>query len=260
MASVGMNVIQKLFTRINPAVVVDGHKMFLDDKDSMNLRVNGIFEPQETELVKQEVKRGDVVLDLGANIGYHTLLFARLVGSEGKVYAFEPDPTNFALLKRNVRANGYTNVELVQKAVSDKNGKIKLYLCEENRGDHRIYDSHDGRESVEVESVRLDDYFQGYEREINFIKMDIQGAEMMALRGMRSLLLQQPSMKLLSEFWPVGFARSGGNALEYFRLLEECHFTVYDLKHPEESTSAEELLAKYSPASEDFTNLWCVRV
>jgi len=156
---------------------VDGHKMFLDSKDSLSLSIYGIHEPLVTELVKKEIKKGNVVLDIGAHIGYYTLIFAKLVGEEGKVFAFEPDPTNFSLLKKNVEINGYKNVELVQKAVSNKNGKIKLYLSEENSGDHRIYNSHDGRKFIEVEAIRLDDYFKNYNGAIDFIKMDIQGAE-----------------------------------------------------------------------------------
>lgn len=96
---------------------VQGHKMFLDSKDSLRLSIHGIYEPLETELAKKEVKKGNVVLDIGANIGYYTLIFAKLVGEDGKVFAFEPDPTNFALLKKNVEMNGYKNVMFVQKAV-----------------------------------------------------------------------------------------------------------------------------------------------
>lgn len=257
-----MNVIKKLFRRVNPDVIVNGQKMFLDDKDSMNLRANGIFEEFETELVQREIKRGDVVLDLGANIGYYTLMFARLVGSEGKVYAFEPDPTNFALLRKNVRANGYTNVELAQKAVSNTNGKLKLYLSEENWGDHRIYDSHDGRKFVEVESVRLDDYFQGYQGEINFIKMDIQGAEGGAVLGMVDLLEKYPNLKLISEFWPIGLKRFGMDPLEYLQLLLKQNFALFDLNSVErkiELVVPEELLKVYIPEKENFTNLWGVR-
>jgi tRNA G37 N-methylase Trm5 len=127
--------------------VVQGHKMYLDSKESLDLSIYGVYEEYETDLIKKEIDRGDVVLDLGANIGYYTLLFAKKVGDEGRVYAFEPDPTNFSLLKKNVEINGYRNVVLIQKAVSNKNGKLKLYLNEDNKGDHRFYNSHDGRKN-----------------------------------------------------------------------------------------------------------------
>jgi hypothetical protein len=107
---------------------VDGHKMFLDSRDSLGLSIFSIHEPLETGLVKEKIKKGDVVLDIGANIGYYTLIFAKLVGEEGKVFAFEPEPTNFSLLEKNVEINGYKNVVLIQKAVSNETGKIRLYL------------------------------------------------------------------------------------------------------------------------------------
>src|SRR3990167_1916537 len=142
--------------------MVQGHKMLLDSKDSLNLSLYGIYEEYETELIQKEIQKGDVVLDIGANIGYYTLIFAKLVGENGKVFAFEPDPTNFDLLKQNVENNGYKNVVLDRKSVSDKNGRLKLFLSEDNLADHRIYDSKDGRRFVEIESVKLDDYFKDY--------------------------------------------------------------------------------------------------
>ncbi|MFQ5574888.1 MAG: FkbM family methyltransferase [Terriglobia bacterium] len=162
--------------------------MYLDSKDSLRLSLNGIYEPLETELVQKEVVEGNVVLDLGAHIGYYTLIFARLVGSQGKVFAFEPGPDNFALLEKNVQVNRYRNVTLVQRAVSEAAGRVRLYLNEGNTADHRMYDSRDGRKHIEVETVRVDDYFAEYEGKIDFIKMDIQGAEGAALSGMVRLI------------------------------------------------------------------------
>ena len=106
--------------------------MFLDSNDSLRLSINGTYSEYETDVMKKIVKKGDVDLDLGANIGYYTLIFAKIVGKNGKVFAFEPDLTNFTLLKKNVEINGYKNVVLINKAVSDKTGKLKLFLNERN--------------------------------------------------------------------------------------------------------------------------------
>jgi len=116
-----------------------------------------------------------VVVDIGANIGYYTLIFARLVGEQGRVFAFEPDPANFSLLAKNVAVNNYHNVELIQKAVSDQTGNARLYLSPKSTVDHRIYSSNDNRKFIDVEAVRLDDYFLDNNGKIDFIKMDIQG-------------------------------------------------------------------------------------
>ena len=113
-------------------VEIEGRQMFLDSNDSLRLSINRVYEPSETKTIKTHVKKGDVVLDIGANIGYYTLIFAELVGEKGKVYAFEPDPTNFDLLRKNVEINGYRNITLIQKAVSNKNGKISFYSKKTN--------------------------------------------------------------------------------------------------------------------------------
>jgi FkbM family methyltransferase len=212
----------------NNICMIDGHKMWLDDKDSLGLSSNnGIFEPQEIELVKQQVSLGDTVLDIGANIGYYTLIFAKLVGEHGKVFAFEPDPTNFALLKKNVEINGYSNVILVPKAVSNENKKAKLYLCEQNKGMHRVYNSVFCNDSIDIEFLRLDDYFQ--DDKINFIKIDIEGAEYAAIQGMRNLLNRNREAKLLTEFSPAASLENGIDSTDYLKILVDLGFNIYSV-------------------------------
>src|SRR5262249_36832247 len=104
-----------------------GHRMRLDTCDSLELSIHGIYEPAETRFVEANVPRGGCVLDIGANIGYYTLLFARAVGPAGRVFAFEPEPENFDLLRQNVRSNGYENVRMENLAVADENGWLNLF-------------------------------------------------------------------------------------------------------------------------------------
>ena len=244
-------------------VEVQGHQMFLDSIDTLHLRTNGIFEPLETELVAKEVKEGDFVLDIGANIGYYTLILARLVGPKGRVFAFEPDPDNFALLKANVILNDYRNVILVRKAVGDRDELAKLYLSEDNKGDHRLYDSQDGRSSIAVECVRLDSYFQYYTGKIDFIKMDIQGGEWAAVQGMRTLLQRFKNVRMITEFWPIGLRRFGVEPEEYLRLLQNHGYSLYNVDEQSrtiEPVQAEQLLQAYNPDVElSFTNILCRR-
>jgi FkbM family methyltransferase len=240
---------------------VQGHKMFLDSTDDLHLSIYGVFEPFETELVKKEIKKGDVILDIGANIGYYTLIFAKLVGQEGKVFAFEPEPDNFALLKKNVETNGYKNVILVQKAVSNKTEKTKLYLCEASAGDHRIYDSLDGRKSIEIEAIRLDDYFKGYDGKIDFIKMDIQGAEGRAIQGMPNLLDKNKTVRIITEFWPFGLKRPGFQPGEFLKLLLKHDFKLYQINKQkiEPLVNLRKFLEIYTPENKNVTNLLCLR-
>lgn len=244
---------------------VFGHEMFLDPTDSivspMLLR-DGYFEPYETTLIESVVKPGDVVLDIGANIGYYTLIFARLVGEQGRVYAFEPDPTNFQLLKKNIRANGYHNVVFINKAVAEVSGPLSLYLCPDNKGDHRIFASEDDRNAIPIQATTLDEHFTDYQGKIDFIKMDIQGSEGRAVRGMQKLLRKHRDVKIITEFWPAGLRRSGIEAKEYLADLEGQGFGLYRIDEDEEtteSTTSEELLSLYPDTREEFGNLYCAR-
>lgn len=254
-------IVSRLFP---PFAEVDGHRIYVDASDSLGLMRNvGIFEPFETEVLKERIHPGDVVVDIGANIGYYTLIFARIAGEHGHVYAFEPDPLNFGLLKKNVEINGYRNVTLVQKAVADTDGMLHLYLCEENRGDHRIYDSRDNRGSIEIEAVRLDTYFRDRNINIGFIKMDIQGAEYSALRGMQEVLRRNRDLKIATEYWPIGLHRCGTAPGEYLAALLNSGFTFYNIDESTKrilTTTRDELLQQYSIDDEyGFTNLLCVR-
>jgi tRNA/tmRNA/rRNA uracil-C5-methylase (TrmA/RlmC/RlmD family) len=102
-------------------VEVHGCKLFLQPgKDVISdcLAQDKVWEPFETHIASTELNQGDVILDLAANIGYFTSLFSKLVGEQGKVFAFEPNPDNFALLQRNVEVNNCTNVTLIISADS----------------------------------------------------------------------------------------------------------------------------------------------
>ncbi|MBM3437046.1 MAG: FkbM family methyltransferase, partial [Bacteroidetes bacterium] len=232
---------------------VDGHKMFLDSKDSLFLSFYGFYEPFETDFVKKEVKKGDTVLDIGANIGYYTLIFAKLVGEKGRVFAFEPDPENFALLKKNVEVNSYHNIILINKAVSNKNGKTRLYLSEESKGDHRLYDCEDGRNFVEVETVRMDDFLKEKANKIDFIKMDIQGAEGAALQGMQQILKNNRDLRITTEFCPDLLRGFGTKPEEFIQILKECDFLIYNINE-------EEKRIEFADISQLLhTNLYCTK-
>jgi FkbM family methyltransferase len=244
------------------ATNVLGHRMRLDANDRAELSINGVYEPLTTDLVRREIEAGDVVLDIGANIGYYTLIFAKCVGRRGHVVAFEPEPGNFALLQENVVANGYRNVSLFRLAVSDRAGRARLYLDADNAGDSRMYDSHDGRPSVDIETVRLDDHLGSSLGRIDLVKMDIQGAEPAALHGMLGLLKKHRGVKLVVEFWPYGLRLAGANAGAFLQTLSREGFDLWNLDERRGAllpTSVPQLLQQYPAAPDSATNLFCVR-
>ena len=252
-----------LFNLFKPSsVMVQGHRMWLDDRDTLELATHEIYEPMETDIFKKQIKPGNTVLDIGANIGYYTLISARLVGPLGRVYAFEPDPANFRLLQKNVEANGYANVVLVNKAVSNKTGKLRLYLNPANRGDHRVYDSKDGRPSLEIETVALDRFFKPLDKKIHFIKMDIQGAEALALEGMKGLVGKNKRIKLVTEFSPASLKLAGSRPESYLKSLKLLGFSLFEISEKKKSiqpVKPAQLLKRPWGGSEDYTNLLCVK-
>ena len=176
--------------------------MYIDDKDSLQLAKNGIYNYEQTQFIKKLVKKKHIVLDIGAHIGYFTLIMAK---QAKQVHAFEPEARNFQLLKMNLELNKQSNVKLHNVAVAETNGKTMLHLCEMNRGMHRIYPSHWCKGGTrEVQTVRIDDIIQ----EADFIKMDIEGAELGALKGMTKLL-KKCDITIIMEFLPSSIEEYG---------------------------------------------------
>lgn len=221
------------------------------------------WEENETRWFVETVRPGDVVVDVGANVGYYTLIAGKLVGDEGRVYAFEPDPKGFELLQRNVRLNGLDNVIVEQKAVSNENGTLRLFLSEENKGDHRVYDPDgEGRASVEVDAVRLDDYFDGVEESVDFVKIDTQGAEFAILEGMQETLRTSDDVVMAIEYSPRHLAGFGATGIQVIQLLNQLRFSMYDLGlgpvAPLRPT-APRYLIQMKPDAARFTNLLLVK-
>ena len=209
---------------------VDGKKMFLDKNDSLLLSINKIYEENETNFVKNLIKKGDIVLDIGANIGYYTLLFAQLVGNSGKVYSFEPDPRNYQLIEKNIEINNFTNVVLVKKGVSNKSEKATFYLMKS--GAHNtLKKGHSGTiDEIDIDVISLDDYFKILPIIPDFIKMDIEGNELNALKGMKNILKSNKT-KIMME---VGATKSAKKYLhidpmDNLKFLGEFDFKFRDI-------------------------------
>lgn len=206
-------------------VIIGKNLIYLDKDDSLRLSTRGYYEPIITDLIKREVKEGDVVVDVGAHIGYYTLIFAELVGEKGKVYAFEPDPDNFDILRKNVEVNGYKNVILEQKAVSNQRGIVRLFLGKERSAHHTLSkNDYSSDESVPVEAIRLDDYFK--EESIDFIKLDVEGGEYNALNGMLSLLKRSSRLKMVVEMVPVFLEEMSISSEHFLSFLHKHGFDV----------------------------------
>lgn len=154
----------------------------------------GLLEPNQVEHFVKKLKKGDVVFDVGANVGFYTILASRLVGDEGLVVAFEPLPKNLEFLERHLVLNKVTNVKVMPYACSDRAGSVSFF-----HGPNRAMGSIKavGGEEVRVECVTLDDLAAELAKAPNIVKIDVEGAETEVLSGgIRTLTFSHPALFL----------------------------------------------------------------
>lgn len=200
---------------------------YLEDDKYVGQRIAlGKYEPYETELILRQVKKGDVVIDVGANIGYYTILLADKIGPSGKVYAFEPDSKNFEILEKNIEINKLSNVILVKAALSSQKGVKKLYKSAENYGDHRMFGKEKKRENEEVKTVKLDDFLKNKEKKVDFLKIDTQGWEPAVFDGAKEIVEKNKPI-IFFEYSPKSYqaAKLDGDRMIYW--LENIYKNIF---------------------------------
>jgi FkbM family methyltransferase len=181
----------------------------------------------ERQLLKQVLFPGAVAVDAGANIGTYSRFLARCVGPAGAVHSFEPAPENLKRLRAATRRFPYVHVS--QAAVGERSGPSELYLSDTLNVDHRTYSTNaSGQRVIQIDMVALDDYFEPGQR-VDFIKMDIQGYELHALRGAGRVLADNPQAKLLLELWPYGLKQAGANWVELIDALSGKNMRVSEI-------------------------------
>lgn len=182
-------------------VEISGIKIYINMRSgavAKSIIQKGIYERGTTKLFIKNTKKGAIFVDIGAYCGYYSLIAAKLVGEEGKVFAFEPHPDNYKMLIRTISFNKLNNIVPINKAVSDKTGKTKLFL--DTCGQHTIiYNNVLRKKYLEVETINLDRFFEENKISPDIIKMDIEGAELLALKGMQRTLKESKNLKLFIE-------------------------------------------------------------
>lgn len=215
-------------------VTHDEIKLYLNNKDnflSRDIAFHKVWEPEITKIVKEIIKKDQIVIDVGANIGYFTTLFSKLVGTAGKVYAFEPAPINFEILQRNILVNNLKNVLIHQTAASNVSNTQDLYLSTWNFGDNRLFekprDERDlEREKIQVDTIRLDEIVK---EKINLIKIDVQGFEWQVIDGAKKLIDNNNDIKIIFEFTPQLLKLNGVKPEDFLYRLLKMNFNIYDI-------------------------------
>lgn len=224
-----VNFVFRIASRLLPKTIdVRGSKMYTDPHEGTLFIAAALnrYDPFMTELFERVVKEGNTVIDLGANVGYYTLLASKIVGKRGRVYAFEPDPKSYKLLVKNIDFNNYSNIIPVPKAVTDRVGSTKLFLSPEPGAD-TLYADEGQQRFIEVETETLDHFFQDKGETVNVVKMDIEGGEMDALSGMDSLIRQNQNLNMFVEFFPRNIERAGYSPGQLLDKLWSYKFKVF---------------------------------
>lgn len=210
------------------AELEDGRRLWVDlgDYGVSRAAMIGHFEPIETGFIRSLLKPGQTFIDIGANIGWFTVLAGQIVGVTGRVYAFEPRPNTCERLKMSVAENGFRHVEIRQVALGAAAGRMAVASLVRMRNaggtwllatETLVANLREGYERFEVDVIRLDDF--GLES-CHLLKIDIEGAEHLALCGAVETLKRFRPI-ILSEINPDPLQQvSGVSASEYVGFLE----------------------------------------
>lgn len=190
---------------------------------------NGVFEPIFTSLFLDLVEPGATFLDVGANMGYYTLLGWREVGERGRVYAFEPDPNSISRLERNLKLNQANHVTVIGSAVSNLRGTAKFHVSsseDANQGNASLVV--ESETALEVPTITLDEFLEEHQlRDVGLLKMDIEGGEALAVQGMTRSIQSGVFRAILLEMHRVPVASLGTSPERILATFSSCGYSVY---------------------------------
>lgn len=198
-----------------------GYDLWLNSTGYIDKQIisKGQFEPASTRAIERLVKKGDVVIDVGANIGYYTVWLSKLVGASGKVIAFEPTRHFGDVLRRNIEANRLSNVEIVNFGLSNKSQGLLIDIGPSSATLHSPagFDAIVGQENILL--ITLDEFVkQSPPGKIDFIKMDIDGHEPLFFEGAWDAL-EQYSPIVIFEVSHLHYLEAGVSAWDFYDLV-----------------------------------------
>jgi FkbM family methyltransferase len=224
---------------IAPARLKSGDVLYVDLANRVGrtiwLRGDYINEIVISDLIQANLKIGDVFLDVGANVGFFSLMAARKVGESGEVHAFEPLPKLASLLRRTIATNRLENSYVVEAAVGTQSGTAQMAVMKDSAVSHllggldEIETIPGGREAVLVETISLDEYRElRIRKPLRLIKMDIEGAELEAIDGARRLLSDPNGPDVICEVYSGYLARFGHEPNDIFQRFNSMGYTALD--------------------------------
>ncbi len=195
-----------------------------------SIATDGYYDLPIVRLIQELLKPGMTFIDVGAHVGQYSLLASGLVGMEGAVHSFEPEPDTFALLAHNVHRNGLRNVHTVRCALAKTSQDVALYVARpDNIGQTSLRqpDNFSGVK-VNVQCRTLDDYVEEHGIDaINLIKIDVEGAELDVLLGARHVLSRNPKPHIIIEFWEEFLQAYGSSCAQVAEFLQGSGYSLF---------------------------------
>ena len=192
---------------------------------------DGLFEESSTAAVKKIIKKSDIVMDIGANIGYYSVIFSKQVGPKGKVYAFEPLTEYREVLEMNLSANRIKNCIIENNGLSDREQKLILYVNDSSATLHPLDENFQRKEKIN--SITLNSFVRDNKIDkLNFIKIDVDGHEPAVLNGAWETIRKFKTVVLL-EISHLHYLKYGINVWDFYDILKNKGFFIYteiDLK------------------------------
>lgn len=204
---------------------------------------DGYFEKASTNATLQLVKKGDIVLDIGANIGYYSVLLAKLVGPNGRVLSFEPTKYFGQVLKKNLEANNSNNIEIFNLGLSDKEQELEIHIDGPSATLHdSVTAPHTNSEIIKL--VPLDDFIKELDMErLDFIKIDVDGHEPFFFLGSEKTL-EKFNPIILLEVSHLHYLRAGFTAWDFYDFLKIRNYKIYHEVNLTEINTKEDFLIK----------------
>jgi FkbM family methyltransferase len=210
----------------------------IPDAVSSTIYVTGQWEPVITQYIRAGLRRGDIMVDCGSNIGYYSLVAARIVGKQGRVFAIEASPRIYTRLRANVDLNGCTNVTCIHAAAASEPGEISIFLADSNNlGHSTTVQSLAEKENMAFEArVKADtlERLVGSEnlRSARFVKIDVEGAELAVLTPLLDSLHRfSPRTEWLVELSPGYSAGGQSDVNRIYNAFVDAGYTAYKIQN-----------------------------
>jgi len=209
--------------KVGNVIEMQIHEPSLDQGVSAYISQHKCWEPFETSIFRELMQGASSFIDVGANIGYYSLVASGLMKDEGTILSIEPEQNNYSLLVDNAKINNFTNIIPVNVGCLESDAGATILLSRDNYGDHRLIECvPDSGINAVTETTTLDKLISDLGKIPDLIKVDTQGSELAILKGMRNTLSDDAdNICMLVEFWPYGISSRGESAAEFLDYLSQ---------------------------------------